>query len=50
MIVDRKDVVAPDCEKVFFGPASEDEFIESLPQSFFAGLHPQVFEWFAVLR
>ena len=50
LIVDRKDVVAPDCEKVFFGFGSEDEFIESFPQSFFAGLHPQVFEWFAVLR
>src|SRR5215210_3098806 len=50
VMVDRKDVVAPDCEKVFFGPASEDEFIESLPQSFFAGLHPQVFEFFSVLR
>jgi Ca2+-binding RTX toxin-like protein len=50
VIVDRKDVVAPDCEKVFFGPGSEDEFIESIPQSFFAGLHPQVFEFFSVLR
>ena len=45
LIVDRKDVVAPDCEKVFFGFGSEDEFIESIPQSFFAGLHPQVFEF-----
>ena len=50
LIVDRKDVVAPDCEKVVFGPGSEDEFIESTPQSFFAGLHPQVFEFFSVLR
>ena len=50
LIVDRKDVVAPDCEKVFFGFGSEDEFIESFPQSFFAGLHPQVFEFFVVLR
>ncbi len=43
LIVDRKDVVAPDCEKVFFGLGSEDEFIESIPQSFFEGLHPQLF-------
>jgi Ca2+-binding RTX toxin-like protein len=41
VIVDRKDVLAPDCEKVFFGLGSEDEFIESIPQSFFEGLHPQ---------
>ena len=41
MIVDRKDVLAPDCEKVFFGLGSEDEFIASIPQSFFEGLHPQ---------
>jgi len=50
VIVDRKDVVAPDCEKVFFGPASEDEYLESIPQSFFPGLHPQIFEVFSVLR
>jgi Ca2+-binding RTX toxin-like protein len=41
VIVDRKDVLAPDCEKVFFGFGSEDEFIASIPQSFFEGLHPQ---------
>ena len=41
VIVDRKDVLAPDCEKVFFGLGSEDEFIASIPQSFFEGLHPQ---------
>ena len=41
VIVDRKDVLAPDCEKVFFGLGSEDEFIESIPQSFFEDLHPQ---------
>jgi Ca2+-binding RTX toxin-like protein len=44
-IVDRKDVLAPDCEKVFFGLGSEDEFIASIPQSFFEGLHPQFFEF-----
>ena|SRR3712207_5187438 len=45
LIVDRKDVVAPDCEKVFFGLGSEDEFIESIPQSFFEGLHPQFLQF-----
>jgi Ca2+-binding RTX toxin-like protein len=45
LIVDRKDVVAPDCEKVFFGFGSEDEFIESIPQSFFEGLHPQFLQF-----
>jgi hypothetical protein len=43
VIADREDVLAPDCEKVFFGLGSEDEFIESIPDSFFAGLHPQFF-------
>jgi Ca2+-binding RTX toxin-like protein len=45
VIVDRKDVLAPDCEKVFFGLGSEDEFIESIPQSFFEGLHPQFMQF-----
>ena len=45
VIVDRKDVLAPDCEKVFFGLGSEDEFIASIPQSFFEGLHPQFFQF-----
>jgi Ca2+-binding RTX toxin-like protein len=45
VIVDRKDVLAPDCEKVFFGLGSEDKFIASIPQSFFEGLHPQFFEF-----
>ena len=45
VIVDRKDVLAPDCEKVFFGLGSEDEFLASIPQSFFEGLHPQFFEF-----
>jgi Ca2+-binding RTX toxin-like protein len=44
-IVDREDVLAPDCEKVFVGFGSEDEFIESIPQSFFEGLHPQFFQF-----
>ena len=45
VIVGRKDVLAPDCEKVFFGLGSEDEFLASIPQSFFEGLHPQFFQF-----
>jgi len=41
--VDRKDVVAPDCERVFVGLASGEEFFESIPQSFFEGLNPELF-------
>ena len=44
VLADRKDVLAPDCEKVFFGLGSEDEFIASIPQSFFEGLHPEFVE------
>jgi hypothetical protein len=47
VLADRKDVLAPDCEKVFFGFGSADEFNASIPQSFFAGLHPQ---WMQFLR
>ena len=47
VIVDRKDVLAPDCEKVLVGFGSADEFTASIPQSFFAGLHPQ---WMQFLR
>jgi Ca2+-binding RTX toxin-like protein len=45
VIVDRKDVLAADCEKVFVGLGSEDEFLASIPQSFFEGLHPQFFQF-----
>ena len=38
VLVDRIDVVAPDCEKVFVGFGSVEEFSESIPQSFFDGL------------
>jgi len=38
VLVDRKDVVASDCEKVFIGLGAGEEFIESIPQSFFEGL------------
>jgi Ca2+-binding RTX toxin-like protein len=40
VLVDRKDVVAPDCERVVIGLASFDEFFNSIPQSFFEGLQP----------
>ena len=38
VLADRADLVAPDCERVFrgFGP-----FFESIPESFFDGLHPK---------
>ena len=38
---DREDLVAPDCERVFVGFASEERFFESFPESFFEGLHPR---------
>jgi Ca2+-binding RTX toxin-like protein len=38
---DRDDQIAPDCEKVFIGLGSQDAFFESIPQSFFEGLHPK---------
>jgi Ca2+-binding RTX toxin-like protein len=41
VLADREDLLAPDCEKVFFGLASFDEFFESIPESFFEGLHPR---------
>jgi Ca2+-binding RTX toxin-like protein len=41
VLADRKDVVAPDCERVVIGLASFEQFFNSIPQSFFEGLHPQ---------
>ena len=41
VLADRKDVLAPDCEKVFFGLGSLKSFEESISQSFFEGLHPR---------
>ena len=38
---DREDLVAPDCERVFLGFASADRFFRSIPERFFAGLHPR---------
>jgi Ca2+-binding RTX toxin-like protein len=43
VLADRKDVVARDCERVVIGLASQEEFFNSIPQSFFEGLHPRVF-------
>ncbi len=43
VLADREDVLDDDCERVFLGVGSEDEFIESIPQSFFEGLHPEFF-------
>lgn len=40
VLVDRKDVVAPDCEKVFVGLGSVEAFTHSIPESFFEGLPP----------
>lgn len=41
VLADSKDVVAPDCEKAFIGPAAADRFFNSIPQSFIEGLPPQ---------
>jgi Ca2+-binding RTX toxin-like protein len=41
VLADSKDVVAPDCEKVFIGPAAADRFFNSISQSFIEGLPPQ---------
>ena len=38
VLADRKDLVLSDCERVFIGLASGDEFEEAIPQSFFGGL------------
>jgi hypothetical protein len=38
VLVDRIDVVAPDCEKVFVGFGSIEAFENSIPDSFFEGL------------
>ena len=43
VLADRKDAVAKDCEKVFVGRKSIDEFNESIPESFFRGLPPDPF-------
>ena len=50
VLADRKDVVAPDCERVVVvhGSAEDnvrqgDRFYESIPKSFFEGLNPEIF-------
>jgi len=40
VLADHKDVVAPDCERVFFGFASTIKFYRSIPQSFWDGQPP----------
>ena len=41
VVADREDLVAPDCERVFVGERSAEAFLESIPESFFEGLHPR---------
>jgi Ca2+-binding RTX toxin-like protein len=41
VLADRADLLAPDCERVFRGLGSLDSFFESIPESFFEGLHPK---------
>jgi hypothetical protein len=50
VLADRRDVVAPDCERVRIVHGSreevlqqEEEFLASIPPSFFEGLYPGVF-------
>jgi hypothetical protein len=38
VIADRTDVIADDCERVFFGRRHIDEWFESIPESFWEGL------------
>ena len=40
VLADRKDAVARDCEKVFVGLDSVEEFFESIPRGFFRELPP----------
>jgi hypothetical protein len=43
VLSDRKDVVAPNCEKVVRNPLAFFEFLESVPASFYEGLGPSIF-------
>jgi Ca2+-binding RTX toxin-like protein len=38
VLADRTDVIAPDCERVFFGRRNIDAYFQSFPESFFEGL------------
>jgi Ca2+-binding RTX toxin-like protein len=40
-LADRAGVVAPDCERVFVGEDRTEAFFESIPESFWEGLHPR---------
>ena len=40
ILVDREDVAAADCEKVFVGNGSVDAWFESIPESFWEELPP----------
>jgi hypothetical protein len=40
VLADRKDVVAPDCERVSVGLRNGEAFYDSIPQSFWDGLAP----------
>jgi Ca2+-binding RTX toxin-like protein len=40
VFADSKDVLASDCEKVFVGLGSLEEWLASIPESFFEGLPP----------
>ena len=40
VFADKKDLVAPDCEKVARTPSEFEELSESIPQSFWEGLPP----------
>jgi len=43
VLADRADMVAPDCERVFVGERNAEAFYESIPESFWEGLNPEVF-------
>ncbi len=38
VLADRKDIAAPDCERVVVGLSAEGAFFQSIPLSFFQGL------------
>ena len=40
VLADRTDVIAADCERVFFGQRNIGAFFEDIPQSFWEGLPP----------
>jgi Ca2+-binding RTX toxin-like protein len=40
VLADRTDVIAPDCERVFFGRRNIDAYFNSFPESFWEGLPP----------